>query len=470
MSRPVVTVNNERIWAGIVKKGLNFYFGDSGTDIGPAGDFSWYALHCKDARLAWFIDHMGSRSSREYPPNSFIFPIDDLAKKDPYNDNPVHVFRWDGTTVFKSGWNEDDFVFVMRTGPFVNHQHLDQGSFWLADRGTIFMKERSGPGYYNNPWFQPHYIQPIAHSTILIDHNPQSQRIGDTRDYFAPGFNDYAFIRLFLDGAKASYSSGDIGRLYLDKVQSLRRNVLYLKPRTLLMLDTAVAPEGKDMDVTLLYQTDLLKYVNATKDRSTVSHEGNTLTIYHFYPPDRNVAAEESPDYGRRGASGGQQTDKTGILTVTARTKGAPLVIANICSTNPAEETKITASGAGFAAGTASGTPFAFSTVPGKNYTVAGISTDALGLTWTNDSVFAADMTVLSRNGKVLMKSAEPMVCEITPKGISYCLYTGCKASVGIDKKPAGIRVNGVKVNFMYDAKTGSAELALPAGEGKIEF
>ena len=27
------------------------------------------------------------------------------------------------------------------------------------------------------PFFQPHYIQPIAHSTILIDKNPQSQRI-----------------------------------------------------------------------------------------------------------------------------------------------------------------------------------------------------------------------------------------------------------------------------------------------------
>ena len=470
MSDPVVTVNNERIWAGIVKKGWNFYFGDSGIDMGPAGDFAWFAHHKKDARLAWFIDHLSKTASREYPPDSYIFPIGDIPKKDPYGENPVRVFRWDGTTVFKSGWNEDDFVFVMRTGPYVNHQHHDQGSFWLADKGVLFMKERSGPGYYNNPWFQPHYIQPVAHSTILIDHNPQSQRIGDTRDYFAHGFNDYAFIRLFLDGAKAAYSSGDIGRLYLEKVQSLRRNVLFLKPRTLLMLDTAVAPAGKDVDVTLLYQTDLLKYLTPGRDRSAVSHDGNTLTIHHLYPPDRTIKAEESPNYGRRGASGEQQTDKTGILTCTARTNGAPLVLANILSTNPAGEVRITSTGSGFTAGTASGTPFAFSTAPGKVYGVEGISTDALALTWTGESVFAADVTTLSRGGTLLVKSPEPMVYEITPKGIKYCLEKESAVTLGLAKEPRVIKVNDANVPFRYDRAARSAEVTLPAGEGIISF
>jgi hypothetical protein len=462
------------MWAGIVKKGWNFYFGDTNTDISPAGDFSWFALHARDARLAWFIDHLSGKTSREHPSDSFIFPIDDLPKKDPYGENPVRVFRWDGTTVFKSGWNEDDFVFVMRTGPFVNHQHLDQGSFWLADRGTIFMKERSGPGYYNNPWFQPHYIQPVAHSTILIDHNPQSQRIGDTRDYFAPGFDDYAFVRLFLDGAKAAYSSGDIGRLYLGKVQSLRRNVLYLKPRTLLMLDTAVAPAGKDVDVTLLYQTDLLKYLTPGKDRSTVNHDGNTLTIHHLYPPDRIVKAEESPNYGRHVESGEQkgetQTDQTGILTCTARTNGAPLVLANVLSTSPAGEVQVTAVGDGFTAGTASGTPFAFSTAPGKPYAFEGISTDALALTWTEDTVFAADATTISRNGRLLLKSAAPLACELSPRGMTYDLTTKGAVTIGIPKQPREIRVNGVKTPFRYDLKTRTAKLTLPAGEGKVEY
>lgn len=468
ISDPVVNVNNERIWAGIVKKRWNFYFGDSGIGMSPAGNFAWFAQHKKDPRLAWFIDHLSGVTSREHPSDSYIFPIEGIPRKDPYGENPVRVFRWDGTTVFKSGWNEDDFVFVMRTGPFFNHQHHDQGSFWLADRGTLFMKERTGSSYYGDPLYQSSFIQPVAHSTILIDHNIQSQRIGDPRN-FAPGFDDQAFIRMFLDGANAAYSSGDIGRLYWEKVKILRRNVLYLKPRTLLMLDTALPPEGKDMDVTLLYQADLLKNITPGKDISSISSEGKTLSIHHMYPPDRMIEAVETPRYGR-GSSSGQPAEKPGMLTVTARTKGSPLVLANILSTNPTGEIKITSSGDNFTAGTASGIPFAFSTAPGKNYSVEGISTDALAATWTGDSVFAADLTFLSRNGKLLLKSAEPIVCEITPKGIAYDLTVNSAATVGFEKEPREIRINGVKVPFRYDRTARSAQLTLPAGEGRIRF
>ncbi len=136
-----------------------------------------------------------------------------LATKDPFGENPVRLFRDLGTTVFKSGWEKDDFVFVMRTGAFFNHQHLDQGTFWLADRGTVFIAERSGSHYYDDPYYQSHYTQPVAHSTILIDRNPQSQRVGDPLR-FIDGFDDRAFVREFLDGKTAAFSSGDIGRLY----------------------------------------------------------------------------------------------------------------------------------------------------------------------------------------------------------------------------------------------------------------
>jgi len=463
---PVVVVNNERIWAGIVRKGWNFYFGDSGISMAPAGSFAWFAYHQKDPRLAWFIEHLSKTSSREYPSDSFIFPIDDIPKKDPYGENPVRAFRWDGTTVFKSGWNEDDFVFVMRTGPFVNHQHYDQGSFWLADRGVLFMKERTGVGYYNNPYYQSSYIQPVGHSTILIDHNPQSQRIGDRRD-FAPGFDDYAYIRMFLDSPHATYSSGDIGRLYWGAVKSLRRNVLYLKPRTLLMLDTAI-PAEKDVDVTLLYQVDFLKNIIPGKELSSINNEGNTLCIHHLHPADRVVEAVETPQYSR--AAGGTPPDKPGMLTVTAHTGGSPLVLANMLSTNPAGDVTITSTGAGFVAGTAAGAPFAFSTAPGKQYSVRAISTDALALTWTGESVFAADLRMLSRNGKLLVRSVEPMACEVFPKGIRYCLEMESMVTLGVEKEPPAIRVNGAKASFRYDSSTRSARLALPAGEGIIEF
>ena len=84
-----------------------------------------------------------------------------------------------------------------------------------------------------------HYTKPMGHSTILIDGNGQSQRTGDPLN-FAPGFDDYAYVGHFLDGTFASFSSNDLDRLYWGKVDDLKRNALYIKPRTILMLDTVV--------------------------------------------------------------------------------------------------------------------------------------------------------------------------------------------------------------------------------------
>ncbi|GAI46604.1 unnamed protein product, partial [marine sediment metagenome] len=71
-----------------------------------------------------------------------LYDVDDVPRKDPYDRNPVRVFRDYGNIVFKSGWEKDSFAFVMRAGPYINHDHLDQGSFWLADRGSTFIRER----------------------------------------------------------------------------------------------------------------------------------------------------------------------------------------------------------------------------------------------------------------------------------------------------------------------------------------
>ena len=269
---------NELIWAGLIKKKDQFYFGDSGGGLGPVTNWAWLLPKYKEPRLGWFYNYLKSGETFM----DALYETTDVAKKDPFGENPVKLFREVGTTVFKSGWNEDDFVFVMRTGPFVNHQHTDQGTFWLADKGKKFIEERHNSTYYLDPIYQPYYIQPIAHSTILIDGNKQSQRIGDQL-YFAKGFEDYAYMGHFLDSPKAAFSSGNIGRLYWGNVKDMARNVLYLKPRTLLMLDT-VEPSAKDVDVTLLYQGHLLDDIKAGKEISTIENDGTLLNIAHLYP------------------------------------------------------------------------------------------------------------------------------------------------------------------------------------------
>ena len=204
----------ELIWAGVVKDKKTFYFGDSGGDLRPLTNWAWLLPKYKDPLLGWFYNFMKNGETFM----DVLYETEDVPKQYPFNKDPDRIFKDIGTTVFKSGWDRDDFVFVMRTGPFINHQHLDQGTFWLYDNGAAFIEERHGSNYYRQLLYQSRYIQPIAHSTILIDKNPQSQRTGDPFD-FAKGFEDYAYHTHYLDGKNAAFSSGELGRLYWNKVK-----------------------------------------------------------------------------------------------------------------------------------------------------------------------------------------------------------------------------------------------------------
>ncbi|MCE5248745.1 heparinase II/III-family protein [bacterium] len=478
----------ETVWAGIVKDKKAFYFGDSGENLRPLTNFAWMLPKYKDPLLGWFYNFMKEGETFM----DVLYETKDVSQDDPFDENPVMVFRDVGTTVFKSGWNPDDFVFVLRTGPFVNHQHIDQGSFWLADRGGIFIEERHGSTYYEDPLYQPWYTQPVGHSTILINGNHQSQRVGDLL-WHVDGFDDYAFINQFLDGKNAAFTSGDIGRLYWGKVKCLRRNVLYLKPRTLLMLDTAV-PGDRDVDVTLLFQTNYLDDITAgdtvsaitlhdklkliedpekmrgevVKTTKTPTSE-KTLNIRHLYPDHLDVRAVETPHYLYT-LQNEKPLRREGMLTVTARTDRVPLVMANLLSTDDVVEPDVvTVKGDGCISGTIRGAKFAFATRPGCIYTAGDIATDALAVTWDDSSVFAALCTSLLRNGTVLIESSAPITCETGGNGYTYCLSCESSVAFGAAARPSAVTVNGKPVkDFSYDAERKIVRMKLPAGEGEV--
>lgn len=452
----------DMLWAGLIQKKLFFYFGDSGGGtMPPMTSWTWLLAKNKDPQLAWLFNHLKKGDTL----NDIIHDTDGIPAKDPFALNPVRLFRDLGTTVFKSGWKEDDFAFVLRTGPFYNHQHIDQGTFWLADKGSIFMEERHGSTYYDCPYYQSHYTQPAAHSTILIDRNEQSQRVGDPLR-FAEGFSDHAFVHQFLDGRSAAFVSGDIGRLYWGKVKELRRNVLYLKPRAVLMLDTVV-PAEKDVDVTLLYQAGYLKDIQADASVSRITKETARLSIAHLYPEKTAVAAEKTPVYIGT-INNAYPLEAEGRLTVSGRTRGKPLVIANLLTTE-ADGLK-TQKNDGCVSGTWSGKEFAFSTDPGAVYGIKGMKTNALAVTWDKDLIFAALCTSLEKDGAALLKSSAPVTCELSSSSLKYALSEAASVTIGTPARPARVLLNGKAVKHAYDAKTKELTLALNAGEGTVTF
>ena len=453
------------IWDGIIKNKQLFYFGDSSGSIGPMNVSAWLLDRYNDPLFGWLYNFLKEKDTIE----DVFYETENVPQNDPFNENPVRLFRDVGITVFKSGWEPDDFVFVMHTGAFYNHQHLDQGSFWLADRGSIFIEERHGSSYYDCQYYQSWYTQPVAHSTILIDGNHQSQRVGDPL-HFAKGFDDHGFVNHFLDGTDVAFSSGDIGRVYWDKVKDMKRNVLYLKPRTLLMLDT-ITPAERDVEVTLLYQTAHLKDIKANSDVSTITKDKNVLNIIHLAPEKVDVKAVETPHYLYT-LTNEHPLVKEGMLTVTARTNNNPLVIANLLTTTTGEKADVTIQkGDGYIAGVAGGTPFAFATKLNTTYQVEAYKTNALSLAWNDDHVFAALCTSLEKDGRLLLASEEPVTCEVNNKGVKYYLAGESEVALGVPSKPSRIRVSGKRTaDFRYDGVRKAVILTLQAGEGSVDF
>lgn len=488
VSLPLNNSYKEFIWAGSIKDKKWFGFGDSNNEMTSATNWKFLIDIQRDPLLNWFYKFLkenlidDEKSGDDYfARRGIMSPIaptfrdllvstKDIPEKSPFSENPVKAFRKVGTTVFKSGWEKDDFVFVMRTGSFFNHQHLDQGSFYLADKGQIFVEDQPirSSDYYDDPLYQSDFTQPIAHSTILIDNNHQSQRVGDPVD-LAPGFNDHAFIADFLDGKYAAFSRGDIGRLYWDKINSLSRNVLYIKPGAVLMLDEIV-PGKKDVDVNLLYHTSYLKDIEAGRDRSTITKGNNALNLVHLFPKSIISKAVETPHYLKT-LLGTKPLTKEGMLTVTARTQGKPMVIANLLTvtskgTPPDVTNRL---GDGYASGEISGMKFAYNTAPGKTYRINDWETDALAMVWSEDRILVAHSKVFRNHKGLSYESALPVTVELFGDSIRYSMPDHGRLIIDVKEKPVMVLLNERKIkNFQYNSRLHHLTLDITEKEGDI--
>lgn len=484
VTAPLVGTYNEYIWGGLIKERKWFGFGDSDDKIGPATNWAFLLSMRKDPRLSWFYNylktdnisgdkmfkkhqtHANANLGKEETFKDVLFNTEGIPQDNPFDENPDRVF-WDiGTTVFKSGWDTSDFAFVMRSGAFYNHQHLDQGSFYLADKGKIFIEDQpiGHSTYYTDPLYQSRFIQPISHSTILINHNSQSQRVGDPLN-FAPGFEDHAFIEQYLDGKDAAFSRGNISKLYWDKVKSLTRNVLYIKPSAILMLDIAV-PNGKNVDVTELFHTSHLKDINPGQPISKITKGKYSLNILHLTPNSVEAKAVETPHFLNTLLKE-KPLVKEGMLTVTARTNGNPLVMANLFITTLTNKKPnvVTKKGDGYVSGVISGQKFAFTTNPGGTYHVNDMETDALALAWSDEREFIAAATIF-KNRNISIKSDYPATFEVAKDSLKYYRTNEGTFMIRTDVKPSRVEVNGEMIkNFKYD--NGKKIVTIKASKGR---
>jgi len=307
LSGPIRDSYHETLWSSLVTKNIAFSFGDTesylkkesqaawiGTENGPMNNWAWLLALTKDKKLSWLYHSLKEFDTLQ----EVMHETDQVSQESPDKLPKVRFFPVVGTAVFRSGWdNDQDFVFVFRSGPFYNHQHLDQGSFYLADLGEIFLEERydGEHHYYDDPVYRSHAIQPISHNTILINRNPQSQKVGDPKD-FAPGMLDQAEFKHWLDTPDFSFVSGYLEKVYIDKVKSLKRNILYCKPRIILLVDEIV-PAKEDVEINRLFHARWKKEITPGDKISTIKKGDKTLFLYHLLPPEATKEVISEPHF-----------------------------------------------------------------------------------------------------------------------------------------------------------------------------
>ena len=235
------------------------------------------------------------------------------------------------------------------------------------------------------------------------------------------------------------------------------------------MLDVA-EPGNKDADVTLLYQTAHLEDISAGQHVSKITKEGVSLNIMHLAPNLVDTKAVETPHYLNTLLKD-KPLIKEGMLTITARTKGNPLVIANLLTTTTAgvaADVK-TETRDGFITGVATGKKFAFTTKPGGLYKVDSMETDALAMSWSDNRIFVASAMVLRKNGALVVGTETPVTFELSKDTLKYDCDKGTKFSIGAVARPSSVIINGASAShFNYDKKLKAIIIEVPKGEGII--
>jgi len=160
------------------------------------------------------------------------------------------------------------------------------------------------------------------------------------------------------------------------------------------------------------------------------------------------------------------------MLTVTSRTEGVPLVMANLLTSTTGEEPRIYARELDGCVGVSTdGNDFVFSTKPGSVYEYSDILTDALACTVQSSRRFFVLCTIIKVADEIIFKSEKPVTLEFSTDFLKYYHCMEGKVSIRRSSKPESIIVNGEKTSdFVYDSERKAVILTLPAGEGTVNF
>lgn len=441
-------------------------FGDTTNHLRGMSNFSYLLNLRKSPHLKWLYD-----LSPGYHDTDLLFYKEGIKAQGPSDLPLIQHFPDVGTVIFRSGFNSDDFMFVFRSGPFYNHQHFDQGSFFLSDKAEDLITEPGKTDYYEDPWYQKLFIQPGAHNCILVDETVECQRAGDLlKDVEA--WSDYAHITDFIKFDKGAFASSNLAPIYKGKFQTLTRNILYLKPRTIILIDRGEgAADAERMN--LRFHPPLKKDVHVEGKVARIQRPKASLYIKTISPKHYQTDLLKRPlTLAEFQKEDPVTMEERGFLQLTSDLHPQGTAFINVMSTDKSIisglDEKHMDSSIRFTVDNA----LYYLNTKNQLYDIGQVQTDALVFRSLKNGFIAFRTTQLLMDEKKIVQSSDP-VSLIVNKGerilIKFSASKETELAFFVKKQPQKITIG--KKEFPYwTYKDQTVFLDLPKGGGTLRF
>jgi len=222
---------------------------DMGDSHPPSGySIAGLVRHSNDSVMRWYYDQFAHKSI-----NDFLF-FPGAAPQHSPDGLASRLFPVRGNAVFRTGWGPDDWILLFRAGPNFNHNHADQGSFLLRAFGENLAVDSGYADYYKDPYYATYFSQAAGHNTVLVDGDPASQSVADTRQFAAldahPRITE-AITSDFYDSVTSELES-----VYGGRLRRFTRRIVFVKPRYVVVRDELAAAGGPASYEWLLHVSD----------------------------------------------------------------------------------------------------------------------------------------------------------------------------------------------------------------------
>lgn len=251
-------------------------YGDivGGQKGGTAQHLAFFIQGCirstQDGELMWFLNEIerfhgyfaytDSDGNSGYLHYGILYGLTDAgpALKEPAALSAVMGRNSLGLMVMRAGWGLNDPFISFRCGDYLGpgHSDYDSGQFEVFCKKGLAIDS----GYYaaiGSPHYVEYHDRAIAHNVILAGEPGPAGDEGDQKkcrrgtlfnldDLLHPGANETGDIIAFEDKGTYVYAAGDVSRAYDSGISSWTREMVYIRPGTLVICDRVRADAAKE--------------------------------------------------------------------------------------------------------------------------------------------------------------------------------------------------------------------------------